>query len=96
MRDLTTELGIFMLVDEVQTGVGGTGKFWAHEHWNLTSPPDFVTFAKRMLSCGFYHRNETSGHQQYRHFNTFFGDSVRSILTAAQNRIIEEDGLATA
>ena len=96
VRDLTTELGIFMLVDEVQTGVGGTGKFWAHEHWNLTTPPDFVTFAKRMLSCGFYHRNETSGHQQYRHFNTFFGDSVRSILTATQNKIIEEDGLATA
>ena len=83
MRDLTNELGIFFMVDEVQTGVCGTGRFWAHEHWNLTSPPDFVTFAKRMLSCGFYHRHETKSAQGYRHFNTFFGDSMRSQLTAA-------------
>jgi len=24
-----------MIVDEVQTGVGATGKYWAHEHWDL-------------------------------------------------------------
>ena len=27
-----------------------SGDFWAHDHWNLDSPPDFVTFAKKMLS----------------------------------------------
>ena len=59
VRDLTLELGIFFICDEVQTGVGCTGKFWAHEHWNLSTPPDFVTFAKKMLSCGFYHMHET-------------------------------------
>ena len=35
LRKLTKELGIFMIVDEVQTGVAATGKFWAHEHWDL-------------------------------------------------------------
>mmetsp|Transcript_11448 Transcript_11448/g.15434 ORF Transcript_11448/g.15434 Transcript_11448/m.15434 type:complete len:154 (+) Transcript_11448:670-1131(+) len=59
VRDLTSEMGIFMIIDEVQTGVCGTGRFWAHEHWGLSTPPDFVTFAKRMLSCGFYHRHDT-------------------------------------
>ena len=78
VRDLTLELGIFFICDEVQTGVGCTGKFWAHEHWNLSTPPDFVTFAKKMLSCGFYHMHETKSQQGYRHFNTFFGDPVRA------------------
>lgn len=93
VRDLTLEKGIFMIVDEVQTGVCATGKFWAHEHWNLTTPPDFVTFAKKMLSCGFYHRDETRMMQGYRHFNTFFGDPVRAQLSACQNKIIKADKL---
>ena len=38
--------GILFIVDEVQTGVGASGKMWAHEHWNLTTPPDMVTFSK--------------------------------------------------
>lgn len=46
-----------------------------------------------MLSCGFYHRHETKSKQGYRHFNTFMGDSMRSILTAQQNRIIKAEGL---
>jgi len=83
-----------MMVDEVQTGVCSTGKFWAHEHWNLTTPPDFVTFAKKMLSCGFYHNDATRVEQGYRHFNTFFGDPIRAQLSAAQNIVIKEDKLA--
>lgn len=45
------------MVDEVQTGCGPTGKFWAHEHWNLPDPPDVVTFSKKMLLGGFYSRD---------------------------------------
>lgn len=36
LRNLTKKHGILMIVDEVQTGVGPTGDFWAHEAWNLT------------------------------------------------------------
>ena len=43
-----------MIVDEVKTGIGATGKYWAHEHWNLDSPPDIVCFAKKAVVCGFY------------------------------------------
>jgi len=60
LRKLTEDMGILLIVDEVQTGVGGTGTFWCHEQWDLHSPPDFVTFAKKMQSCGFYMRD---GHQ---------------------------------
>ena len=59
----------------------------------MTTPPDFVTFAKKMLSCGFYHRNDTKMEQGYRHFNTFFGDPVRAQLSAVQNKVIKEDKL---
>ena len=43
-------------MDEVQTGCGPTGKFWAHEHFNLPDSPDIVTFSKKMLTGGFYNK----------------------------------------
>ena len=43
-------------MDEVQTGCGVTGMFWAHEHFNLTDTPDIVTFSKKMLTGGFYQK----------------------------------------
>jgi len=43
LRALTRKHNVLMIVDEVQTGVGATGKFWAHDHWNLEDPPDMVS-----------------------------------------------------
>ncbi len=45
-------------MDEVQTGGGATGRMWHHETWNLPSPPDIVTFSKKMLTGGFYFTDE--------------------------------------
>ena len=50
--------GCAFLVDEVQTGGGCTGKFWAHEHWGLDDPADVVTFSKKMMTGGFFHKEE--------------------------------------
>jgi len=94
LQDITKELGIYFIVDEVQTGVCATGSFWAHELWNLREAPDFVTFAKKMLSCGFYHNDNTRMTTPYRHMNTFMGDPVRAICTAHQNDYIKQDNLA--
>lgn len=44
IRELCDEHGILMVVDEVQTGVGRTGTFFAHEAAGIT--PDIVTMAK--------------------------------------------------
>ena len=93
LRNVTKELGIYMIVDEVQTGVCVSGDFWAHDHWNLDSPPDFVTFAKKMLSCGFFHADETAMVTPFRHFNTWMGDPLRAHMTAEQNKVIKEDDL---
>ena len=53
-----------------------------------------MTFAKKMLSCGFYHNENTRMVTPYRHMNTFLGDPVRAILTAEQNGVIKEDKLS--
>lgn len=50
--------GAALLMDEVQTGGGATGKFWCHEHFNLESPPDLVTFSKKMIIGGFYYTQD--------------------------------------
>lgn len=81
LRDLTKKHNILMIVDEVQTGVGATGKFWAHEHWNLSSPPDMVTFSKKAQTAGYYFgNNELRPNKPYRQFNTWMGDPARAIL----------------
>ena len=49
---------IALIMDEVQTGCGPTGKFWAHEHFNLTDSPDIVTFSKKMMTGGFLNKEE--------------------------------------
>jgi len=45
---------ITFICDEVQTGMVVSGRWWAHEHWELETPPDIVTFAKKMFTGGFY------------------------------------------
>jgi L-lysine 6-transaminase len=40
----------FFIVDEVQTGVGITGRMWAYEHFGLT--PDALAFGKKTQVCG--------------------------------------------
>ena len=42
------------MVDETKTGVGATGKMWAHEHWNLSDNADIVTFGGKAGISGFY------------------------------------------
>ena len=36
IREITRKHNVLLIVDEVQTGVGATGKFWAHDHWVST------------------------------------------------------------
>jgi len=49
MKDLTMEFDALFIYDEVQTGVGLTGKFWAHEYY---VEPDIIAFGKKAQVCG--------------------------------------------
>ncbi|EGD87832.1 4-aminobutyrate aminotransferase [Trichophyton rubrum D6] len=88
LREITKRNNVLLIVDEVQTGVGATGKFWAHEHWNLSTPPDIVTFSKKAQAAGYYFGNPAlRPNKPYRQFNTWMGDPARALIFRA---IIEE------
>ncbi|KAI1330373.1 4-aminobutyrate aminotransferase [Xylariaceae sp. FL0255] len=81
LRELTKKHNVLLIVDEVQTGVGATGKFWAHEHWDLASPPDMVTFSKKAQTAGYYYGDASlRPNKPYRQFNTWMGDPARALL----------------
>ncbi len=48
LRKLCDEHGILLIADEVQSGVGRTGKWWAIQHWGVE--PDIVCIAKGIAS----------------------------------------------
>jgi L-lysine 6-transaminase len=50
LRQLADENEAMLIIDEVQTGVGLTGKMWAHQHY---VEPDMISFGKKMQVCGF-------------------------------------------
>lgn len=93
LREITRDRGVYMIVDEVQTGVGATGTFWAHEKWNLTSPPDAVTFSKKMQAAGYYHTEELRPSAGYRNFNTWMGDPARAMQAAEIIKYIDDNKL---
>ncbi|KUI60114.1 4-aminobutyrate aminotransferase [Cytospora mali] len=96
LRELTKKHGVLLIVDEVQTGVGATGKFWAHDHWDLPSPPDMVTFSKKAQTAGYYYGNpELRPNKPYRQFNTWMGDPARAILFRAIVEEIEKHDLVS-
>lgn len=85
--------GSALLIDEVQTGGGPTGKLWAHEHFNLDTSPDVVTFSKKMQLGGYFHSDDLRPPQPYRVFNTWMGDPGKLLLLEAILDVIKRDNL---
>tara|TARA_B100000902_G_scaffold98524_1_gene100960 strand:- start:1301 stop:2596 length:1296 start_codon:yes stop_codon:yes gene_type:complete len=65
LRNIADENDIILIYDEVQTGVGVTGKMWAHQHFatsnctdgcscgaDLSAKPDIISFGKKTQVCG--------------------------------------------
>ena len=96
------ERGTLFVCDEVQTGLGRTGRFFALEHWGLD--PDIVTVAKA-LSGGFVPIGGVlisaevrdavfDGMERgVRHGSTFGGNDLAAAAGIATLRVIERDGL---
>ena len=54
LRALADEHEFMLIYDEVQTGVGITGKMWAHQLFNPSTRPDIISFGKKMQICGIF------------------------------------------
>jgi 4-aminobutyrate aminotransferase/(S)-3-amino-2-methylpropionate transaminase len=93
LRRLTAARGVSLIIDEVQTGGGATGAFWAHEAWGLSEPPDIVTFSKKMQLGGYYCREELAPVEPLRIFNTFLGDPLRAAQLEVILEVIDRDRL---
>ena len=51
LRQIADESDIILIYDEVQTGVGVTGKMWAHQNFENANP-DIISFGKKTQVCG--------------------------------------------
>jgi len=51
LKELSLEDNFLLIYDEVQTGIGITGKMWAHEHFE-DCKPDIISFGKKTQVCG--------------------------------------------
>ena len=91
LQQLCRKYGAFFIVDEVQTGGGGCGTMWAHEAWDLPTPPDIVTFSKKLHTGGFYMKQNLVPKDGYRIFNTWVGDPLRLKLLDATLSVIRKD-----
>ena len=54
LRQMAKDEGIPFIVDETKTGMGASGKNWAHEYWYLNEAPDYMTFGGKSGLAGFY------------------------------------------
>lgn len=93
---LCAEKGVLLIIDEIQTGVGRTGKFWAHQHLGLR--PDIVTVAKGLaggLPMGAVMCSEevSKGFPPGSHGTTFGGNALISAVADKVIEIIERDDL---
>ncbi|GMF71418.1 unnamed protein product [[Candida] boidinii] len=83
-----------MIVDEVQTGVGASGRMWCHEIYNISPAPDMVTFSKKFQAAGFYFRDAAlQPNQPFRQFNTWCGDPSKAILARTIYQEIKANNL---
>lgn len=99
VRTIADENDCFLIYDEVQTGVGLSGKFWAHEHFGEQARPDIIAFGKKMQVCGILVGNkvdkiETNVFRVSSRINSTWGGNLVDMVRSAKIlEIIEEDNL---
>lgn len=93
LRALAAKNNVLFICDEVQTGCGPTGKFWAHQHWGLEDSPDVVTFSKKMLTGGYFYKPHVRPKESYRIFNTWVGDPTKLLLIEEVLKVVNTEKL---
>lgn len=99
LRSIADENDAFLIYDEVQTGVGLTGKFWCHQHYSEKARPDIIAFGKKMQVCGILvgtkvDQVEANVFRVPSRINSTWGGNLVDMVRATQIlQIIEEDNL---
>ena len=95
LREVCDRYGILLMVDEIQSGAGRTGHWWAIEHENVQ--PDIVCFAKGVGSGlpigGIIARKELMTWGPGSHGSTYGGNPVAAAAALATLEVIEQEGL---
>lgn len=95
VRDLCTEKNLVLIFDEIQTGLGRTGKMWAGQNWNAV--PDIMCIAKGIASgvpagVTFVKEEIANSMKLGEHSSTFAGNPIAcSAGNATIDTIIRED-----
>ena len=98
IRDLTLENEFLLIFDEIQTGVGITGKMWAHQNFNSVTP-DIISFGKKTQCCGIFvgeridEVDENVFNISSRLNSTWGGNLADMVRFSLYLEIIEEEGL---
>ncbi|WP_019063953.1 aspartate aminotransferase family protein [Streptomyces prunicolor] len=96
LRERADRHGILLVLDEIQTGVGRTGRFWGHDHFDVR--PDILITAKGLASgfplsgiaaSGELMRKARPGSQG----GTYGGNAVACAAAVATLDVVEEENL---
>jgi 4-aminobutyrate aminotransferase len=95
LRALCDKYGILLVADEIQSGLGRTGKMWAVEHSDVE--PDILCSAKALASgmplSAMIARSEVMSWQPGAHGSTYGGNPVCCAAAQATLDVIDQDGL---
>ncbi len=96
LRRICDEKGILLILDEIQTGIGRTGRLFAHQHFGIE--PDIMTLAKALangLPIGAMLAREqvAEAFGPGSHASTFGGTPVITAASLATLQTIEKEGL---
>ncbi|MBI5349504.1 MAG: acetyl ornithine aminotransferase family protein [Chloroflexi bacterium] len=98
LRALCDKYGILLIVDEVQSGMGRTGKWWAVQHWGVE--PDMVCAAKGIASGmplgALIARKSMMDWPAGAHGNTYGGNPISCAASLETIRLIDESYMANA
>jgi len=96
VREICDEKGILLIFDEVQVGMGRTGKLFAYEHENVK--PDLMTLAKSLaggvpIGALLIRKGIAEAFQPGDHASTFGGNPLATAAGVAALRAILEEGM---
>ncbi|MGB3206319.1 MAG: acetyl ornithine aminotransferase family protein [Crinalium sp.] len=98
IREICDRYGILMIVDEVQSGMGRTGRLFAIQHWDVM--PDIITLAKGIASGlplgAILSRPEIMTWQPGSHATTFGGNPVACAAANVTLRLLEDSLIENA